>query len=556
MNKVKHLIACALIISLSLIATPFLLAQPPTPVLVVGIDENYPPYEFTENGTPTGFNVDLVNAVATEIGYKVEFVAAPWTDVREMLANGEIDILAGMFQSEQRDIFIDFSTPYLAVTNAVFVREDSDITEIDQIQDKEILVERGDLLHEWLLEQGISRTIIPVANTTEALTLLASGQYDCAVLSKYQGLYLINQLSIHNLKSLDEPIVISQYCFAAKEGSQELLAHLNEGLAIVRESGEYDLIYNKWFAEFEPWYSAEWVKYVGYGLAASSLLLIFVIMTNYSLRRRVQQRTDELELELEEKRQIQASLQIYAQDLERSNRELSIFSYAASHDLQAPLRKIIAFCSRIQQTQSDVLDEQSRDYLERALDSAKRMQVMLQTLLSYASITPDENLYAITELDLALADALNDLELLIEESGATIISAPLPAIEGDRGLLSQLFANLLNNSIKFAKQDISPEISIRAITTDTETIITIQDNGIGFDNTYALQMFGLFQRLHGQSEYEGHGMGLAICRKIVETHHGSITAHSGPGQGATFTITLPLVQPLFSSSSMDKELDL
>jgi signal transduction histidine kinase len=262
------------------------------------------------------------------------------------------------------------------------------------------------------------------------------------------------------------------------------------------------------------------------------------------MTRRLNQTLIDLEWEIGERQQIEEQLKKYTAELERSNRELQDFAYAASHDLQEPLRKIQAFGGRLQNKYATQLDERGLDYLNRMIDASDRMQTLIINLLAYSRITTKAQPFEPVNLNQLVQDVLRDLEVRIAEVQATISVDPLPAIEADPTQMRQLFQNLLSNALKFHHPDVSPIIHITAVSNPTTNSCHIQiaDNGIGFDPIYAERIFALFQRLHGRTEYAGTGIGLAVCRKIVERHQGTITAAGRPQAGATFTITLPIQQ--------------
>lgn len=246
-------------------------------------------------------------------------------------------------------------------------------------------------------------------------------------------------------------------------------------------------------------------------------------------------------------------LRRYAAELERSNLELQDFAYVSSHDLQEPLRKIQAFGDRLKTKDYPHLSEQGKDYLERMLNAASRMQNLINDLLSFSRVTSKAKPFVPVDLDQVLDEVLSDLEIAVERAQAEIIRSPLPTIEAEPTQMRQLFQNLISNAIKFRKDNEKPIINIyakhiqkkahlTATPGDEVTEIYIEDNGIGFDEKYLDRIFNIFQRLEGQ-KYEGSGIGLAICRKIAIRHGGDIMAKSKPGVGTRFIITLALKQP-------------
>lgn len=249
-------------------------------------------------------------------------------------------------------------------------------------------------------------------------------------------------------------------------------------------------------------------------------------------------------------------LKRFAGQLERSNAELQNFASVASHDLQEPLRKIQAFADRLKAKCAASLGDQGRDYLNRMENAAQRMQILIQDLLKLSRVTSRAQPFEQCDLNVILAEVLSDLEVAIETKQAKVEVGPLPTIDADPLQMRQLFQNLISNALKFQKPGENPLVEIFSQTflaiegTLPNTLpgqavceITLRDHGIGFDQKFADQIFVVFQRLHTRTEYEGTGIGLAVCRKITDRHGGQIVAHSVEGEGATFLVTLPVSQP-------------
>lgn len=249
------------------------------------------------------------------------------------------------------------------------------------------------------------------------------------------------------------------------------------------------------------------------------------------------------------------------QELAYSNAELEQFAHVASHDLQEPLRKIMSFGDRLKDKYSETLTAQGCDYLERMQKAAERMQTLIEDLLTLSRITTKAQPFVSVDLAQVAQEVLSDLEVRIEQTGAKVEVGELPTLEADPLQMRQLLQNLISNALKFHQRTEPPKIGIYSQLLNSEKQqptgnsrqpmlyqILVQDNGIGFDEKYLSSIFNAFQRLHGRSEYEGTGMGLAICRKIVERHNGSITAKSSPGQGSMFIVTLPLQQRQVNNS--------
>jgi PAS domain S-box-containing protein len=265
-------------------------------------------------------------------------------------------------------------------------------------------------------------------------------------------------------------------------------------------------------------------------------------------------------------RENELMLRQYAEKLERSNQALQDFAFIASHDLKEPLRKVRTFGKMLSLNYSPWLDEQGQDYIERMQDAARRMQDMLDGLLELSRLTTQDNQFEEVDLNQTVREVLTDLELRLIETGGQVELGELPTIEADPLQMRQLLQNLITNALKFHREGVKPVVKIfqdlltsdqglrtskelaisNPLVTGNQSLVTIhiQDNGIGFDMEEAKQLFQPFHRLVGRSEYDGSGMGLAICRKIAERHGGSISVHSVMGEGSTFAVTLPVKQRL------------
>ncbi|RJR30135.1 MAG: PAS domain S-box protein [Desulfobacteraceae bacterium] len=237
--------------------------------------------------------------------------------------------------------------------------------------------------------------------------------------------------------------------------------------------------------------------------------------------------------------ELEVRVQARTAELERKNEELQEFAFVASHDLNEPLRKIQTFGSFLEVKGADRLNEELRDYISRITKSANRMQELLAALLSYSRIEAKGVEFRPTPLDDVVRDAITDMEVGIKAAGARLSVESLPTVMGDPNQIRQMFQNLIGNAIKYRRNGVTTAIRIRGEQSDGSCRILVEDNGIGFDEKYLGKIFQPFQRLHGKHECSGTGIGLAICRKVVERHGGTITAKSTPGQGSTFIVTLP-----------------
>lgn len=248
--------------------------------------------------------------------------------------------------------------------------------------------------------------------------------------------------------------------------------------------------------------------------------------------------------------------------LQRSNAELAQFAYIASHDLQEPVRKVATFTQMLEAELGSITDRQ-RNYLDKIKNASARMLLLIRDVLTFSQLSRDTDLVRPTDLGVILDHIADDLELLIAQKRATLSYGDLPVVEAVPLQMSQLFGNLISNALKFTQSNVNPVISVSAELLDKAALrsypmldtrcayyhLQVSDNGIGFDQHYAEQIFEIFQRLHGKKEFEGTGIGLAMCKKILQNHHGHIYATSREGYGAVFHILIPENQSCFADSS-------
>jgi PAS domain S-box-containing protein len=251
--------------------------------------------------------------------------------------------------------------------------------------------------------------------------------------------------------------------------------------------------------------------------------------------------------DITERKRGEENLSQKAAELARSNAELEQFAFVASHDLQEPLRKIQAFGDRLKAKLDQALTPEPREYLDRMQNAAARMRNLIDDLLAFSRVIRNVEPFAPVSLAQITKEAIADLEVRIEKTAARVEVGDLPTLEADPTQMRQLMLNLIGNALKFQPPDAHPLVKVNgrtvtSISGEQYCELTVQDNGIGFEQQYAEKIFVVFQRLHGRGEYEGTGVGLAVCRRITDRHQGTIIAKGVPGQGATFTVTLPIHQ--------------
>ena len=257
-----------------------------------------------------------------------------------------------------------------------------------------------------------------------------------------------------------------------------------------------------------------------------------------------QTRKDNQQLKEMQKRlfENQEELQQKIVELNRSNYELEQFAHLASHDLQEPLRKLFFYSDVIKKRYSQSIDQSGIMMLNNMTLAAGRMKELINDLLSYSQLQQQKLLFESVDLNEIMEDIIREMDLIIKEKSAIIEVSNLPGITGNSLRLRQLFMNLISNALKYSKQDVSPEIIVTGRPVDDTVVITVHDNGIGFEEEFKEKIFGLFERLHTRDKFPGTGIGLSICKRIAELHHGSISARSVPNEYSIFEVILPLEQ--------------
>lgn len=284
------------------------------------------------------------------------------------------------------------------------------------------------------------------------------------------------------------------------------------------------------------------VEFISNAYMVDETRLIHCNIRDITERMRVNQALEaankELAFQVEEKGKRADELVGINAELARSNAELEQFAYVATHDLQEPLRAVASCVQLLQKRYEGQLDERAQEFITHAVDGTKRMQTLINDLLAYSRISTHAQQFVSTDCEVVLEEALANLMVAIAESGAVVTRDALPTVSGDATQLTQLFQNLIGNALKF-RGERPPKIHVGAVRENGDWRFSVADNGIGMEAQYFERIFQVFQRLHTRKEYQGTGIGLAICKKVVERHGGRIWAESVPGQGATFCFTIP-----------------
>jgi signal transduction histidine kinase len=352
------------------------------------------------------------------------------------------------------------------------------------------------------------------------------------------------------------------FCFVARDGERVVYQSAEEGVGGLAPQHSRPLTLGPVSMQLDVWPTHARASQnvnqlpllvLAFGIAVSFLLSATIAGAQTARRRwaALERVNHRLAAEIARRQRAQRELQQMAAELRRSNRELEDFASIASHDLRAPLQKVKSFADLLDEEYQPYLDAEGRDVLHRLRRSTLRMQRLVDDLLQLARVRASGRPFTRVDLAGVAREVVSDLEPVLQSIGGRVDIGELPIIDADPTQMQQLLQNLIANALKFQRQDVKPRVGIQCCVIAPEEPLPlngrcamcelrVSDNGIGFDNKYAERIFRPFERLHGQHEYEGSGIGLAVCAKIVERHGGTIVAHGVPGEGATFLVTLPV----------------
>ncbi|MFC2096291.1 transporter substrate-binding domain-containing protein [Bacteroidota bacterium] len=271
---------------------------------------DYPPYQLIdEHNNPSGFSVEILDAIAKTMGLNVKLELDTWSQVRLDLENKKIDGVVAMSFSTERSKTVNFSASFIYITHSIFTRKDSDLKSVDDIKNKQVIVVKGDIMHDYLIANNFTKYIIPVKNYQTALRLLSAGEYDCALINKLHGQYAIKEFNLSNLTPVGGSMQPKEICFAIIKGREDVLAQINDGLQIIKSTGEYDQIYDKWFGIYEKTeLRTQLFRIISWILIPFLVLLITILFWSWTLRKQVALKTSELLNELNERKKAEKQL--------------------------------------------------------------------------------------------------------------------------------------------------------------------------------------------------------------------------------------------------------
>ena len=545
-------------------------AEVPSPApIIIGGDRGYPPYEFLDkDGKPAGYNVDLTRAIADVMGMKVEFRFGGWPEMRAALMNGSVDVLEGISYSADRAKILAFSPPHTIINHAIFARKGTPpVSSVEELRGKEVIVFQDGIMHDYLKSLGFGKHLFLTDTPVDALRLLASGQHDYAVLAMLPGMYIIREHKLTNLVPVAKSISTQRYGYAVKKGNEELLARFNEGLAILKKTGQYQEIYDKWLGVLGP-PKVAWDKVVRYGamvLIPLLGILAATVLWSRTLQKRVAQRTVELALEVTERKRALEELRLHQDKLIQADKmaSLGILVAGVAHEINNPNGLILLnmpIIREVYQDAEEVLESRFHDQgdftigglpysrmrnevphlLEEMQEGANRIKRIVEELKDFArqdtaAASDPVDFNAIVQTAVRLVDS--SIRAATNHFVARY-AADLPLIQGNAQRIEQVIVNLLLNACQSLPD---PERGITLTTAlaagGAAVMLRLVDQGGGIAPEHIARLTDPF--FTTKRETGGTGLGLSVSASIVKEHDGTLGFESEPGAGTTVTLTLP-----------------
>ena len=505
-------------------------------VVVVGGGNNYKPFHFIAGGAPTGFDVDLVRCIGRVMGLNLEIRLAYWQDIRDGLVDGTVHAHIGMTHSPERAASYDFTSPYLTQHYKIFVTDDArGISGEDDLHGKQIIVQQSGVMADYLRSRGMGDNLVPARTAAEALRMLELGDGDCCVMTEFRGITVAQDLGLDNIRRVGKPIYYTRYGFAVAQGNEDLVLAMNQGLALLKRSGEYDRIYEKWFgvlADQGPT-TGDYLRFASWIISPLLVAFLLSALWSWSLRRQVIRQTTELR---------QARDQA-----ETASKAKSRFLTAVSHEIRTPLNGVLGMAQLVY---SSELDTHQREQVSTIRRSATKLQDIINDILEFSRI--DAGTRELDQLEFSLPELIKDVVegvspdawskgLVLEQN----IGDNLPdKVAGDPSAVRQVLLSLLSNAVKFTA---SGAVSLQLNGHRREDGIwwiegRVDDTGQGVAEDERPRLFDAFTQADSSStrRYGGTGLGLAICKHLTELMGGWVRYESRAGSGSRFCFAMAL----------------
>lgn len=565
-SVLNMLIQCRFLFSIFLSAGFFLLPlahvsadgwSSPNRVVIVGGDSNFPPYEYLdEDGEPAGYNVELTRAIADVMGMKVDIRLNEWEVMLGALKNNEVDVLQGIVPSVERKKIIAFSSPHAIIHHSVFARKGGVAPNgLQALKDTMVMVQNKSIMHEYLLQNNIQANIHPVATHVDALRLLSSGKNDYALVANLPGLYLGKEFGLTNLELVGKPFASQRYGYGALKGNESLVAEFSEGLAILKNTGRQQEIYDKWLGVLEQENSLPWQKYGLWAIVVSIFLLVITaaaVIWSRTLQKQVDKRT--------------AELHEHQQQLIQADKmaSLGVLVSGVAHEINNPTGALLLNLPLLKDAWRDsniILQKHYEEFGDFSMAGLKysRLKDELPLILDEMTGGATRIKYIVEDLkDFARHDDLdNDAPLNINEIVATAIRLvdatirksthdftvsyqdDLPVIYVNAQRIEQIIINLILNACQ-ALTDVTQKISVvtRCDKQNKKISISVIDEGSGIEKKNVKRLTDPF--FTTKREHGGTGLGLSISSGIARAYGGKLLFNSQENIGTEVVLELPL----------------
>ncbi len=523
-------------------------------------DWSYPPFEYINDaGEPAGFNIDIIRRVAEIMSIPLEIELGPWAEVRRQLEEGEIDILAGMYRSPERDKKVDFTIPHFIASYGIFVPRGSSIRSAEDLEQARVVVQEADLGHDYLLSEDIGADLVTVREWKQVLPALAQGRADAAVMGMAQGVLAMQKGDYDSLRIVGEPLLQRSYSIAVGEGRDQLLAALNEGLNILKISGEYDEIYERWFGLMEA-YSARGERRMRVALIIVAVLagvIIIGFLWTLFLRKEVRRKTAALSEELARREEMQRQLESVLEEVdgarreaeaaraeaERANEAKSQFLGGVSHELRTPLHGIMGVERLLSRSP---LDGDQRRLLGELRTMSEHLLRIISDLIDITRVSSGTlSLHPTAFYPADLAEWSGPaLRSQAKEKGVEFLfdlrGSGSKRLYGDKARVVQIIVNLGTNAVKFTPR--GGKVRVLAEWSAAGLTLRVEDSGSGIPEEVREQIFEPFfqQRSEISGARRGLGLGLSIVSTLTKLMGGRVNVADREGGGSVFTVELPL----------------